>query len=69
MTVEQAAEFAGLKTEQWSALETGWIPPMDNTLWIWWSLAETLRVSADKLFNLANADLSRNEMLLKERAA
>lgn len=69
MTVEEAAVFAGLKADQWVSLESGWIPPLDNTLWIWWSLAGTLGVSADKLFNLANVDLTRNEQFAKESAA
>jgi hypothetical protein len=66
MTVEQANEFSGLKPEQWSALEEGWIPAMDNKLWIWWSLAGTLRVSVDRLFNLASADVARNEALARK---
>jgi hypothetical protein len=69
MTIKQAAEFSGLKTEQWTDLEAGWIPPMDNTLWIWWTLAGTLSVSVSKLFNLAGADLARQEMLAKRKAA
>jgi hypothetical protein len=70
MTIERAAEFSGLKPDLWCELEAGFIPPLDNTLWIWWTLAGTLEWSVSKLFNLASVDLARNEMLArKERAA
>jgi hypothetical protein len=65
-TIEQAAEFSVLNPNIWSELEAGFIPPMDNTLWIWWTLAETLQLSVSKLFNLASVDLARNEMLAKK---
>lgn len=69
MTITQAAEFSGLKTEQWTDLEAGWIPPMDNTLWLWWTLAGTLSISVSKLLNLASTDLARREMLVNKKAA
>jgi transcriptional regulator with XRE-family HTH domain len=68
-TIEQVAEFSGLKPDLWSELEAGFIPPLDNTLWIWWTLAGTLQVSVSKLFNLASVDLARNEMLAKKEKA
>lgn len=71
MTVAQAAEFSGLKPEQWSELEAGWIPAMDDNsqMWIWWSLAGTIQVKVDKLLRLASVDLAREEMFARERAA
>jgi len=65
-TIEQASVFSGLEPDLWSKLEAGFIPPLDNTLWIWWTLAGTLEVSVSKLFNLASVDLARNEMLAKK---
>jgi len=68
MTTEQAAHFSGLSPEQWSALESGWLPAMDNTQWIWWTLAGSLQVKVDKLFRLASVDLAREQLLSRKAA-
>jgi DNA-binding XRE family transcriptional regulator len=70
MTIQQAAEFAGLGPKLWVDLESGWIPPQDDgNLWIWWALAASLEVKAERLFCLASADLAHEGLLAKERVA
>jgi hypothetical protein len=70
MTVEQAAEFAGLGEKRWADLESGWIPPQDDgNLWIWWALAASLEVKAERLFCLASSDLAQEGLLAEERVA
>src|ERR1700687_1578410 len=69
MTIKEAAELAGLEPEQWSALESGWIPAMGDRLWIWFTLAGTLQVTVDKLFHLAGDDLARRSVFSRKRDA
>jgi hypothetical protein len=70
MTIQQAAEFAGLGARRWIDLESGWIPPQDDgNLWIWWALASTLEVKAERLFCLASEDLANEGLLATERVA
>jgi hypothetical protein len=70
MTIQQAAEFAGLEAKRWVDLESGWIPPQDDgNLWIWWALAASLEVKAEHLFCLASGDLAHEELRVKERVA
>lgn len=66
LTLEQAAVLAGIDLARWSALEAGWIPaPGEN---VWWALAGTLQIKADKLFRIASVDIVRSETLLGERS-
>jgi hypothetical protein len=44
LTIDQAAEFAGLKPALWADIEEGFLPPLDSALWLWWTLAGTLSV-------------------------
>jgi hypothetical protein len=70
MTIQQAAEFAGLGAKRWVDLESGSIPPQDDgNLWIWWALASSLEVKAERLLCLASADLAHEGVLAKERVA
>lgn len=70
MSIEQAAEFSGLKPEQWADLENGWLPPIDpGSMWIWWTLASSLQMKADRLRRLASVDLARQEIYAKKKAA
>ncbi len=70
MTIQQAAEFAGLGAKLWVDLESGWIPSQDDgNLWIWWALAASLEVKAERLFCLASADLAHEGLIAKERVA
>jgi hypothetical protein len=57
MTIEQAAELAGLSEDQWTALESGWLPPEDSSRCIWCTLAATLQIDVDALFLLESTDL------------
>lgn len=59
MTIEQAADFAGLTQTQWAALESGWLPSRNGQPWIWWTLAATLQLKVDTLFRLAGSDQLR----------
>jgi DNA-binding XRE family transcriptional regulator len=70
MTLQQAAEFAGLGEQRLAELESGWIPPQDDdNLWIWWALAASLEVKAERLFRLASVDLAQEGLLAEERVA
>ena len=49
LSVEQAAEVAGMETSEWAAIEAGQVPPTTIQLH---SMAGTLEISYDRLSNL-----------------
>ena len=70
MTIQQAGEFAGIGAKRLADLESGWIPPQDDgNLWIWWALAASLEVKAERLFRLASGDLAQESLTLLNEVA
>jgi hypothetical protein len=55
LTLEDAADLAGLTIRQWKALESGWVPAPDSTQL--YAIAGTLEVNTSSLLQLA--DISR----------
>jgi transcriptional regulator with XRE-family HTH domain len=56
MSVERAADLAGMEVSQWCALEAGWVP---NTLCILRAVADTLELNALQLSFLAEISQPR----------
>jgi transcriptional regulator with XRE-family HTH domain len=50
MSVEQAAQLAGMEASEWAVIESGHVPPTTVQLH---SMAGTLEISYDRLLNLA----------------
>ena len=50
LTIEAAAELAGLQSSEWVSLEAGWVPWEEDTLH---AIASTLQVCRGEYFGLA----------------
>jgi transcriptional regulator with XRE-family HTH domain len=56
MSVERAADLAGMQVSEWCALEAGWVP---NTLCVLRAIADTLELNALQLSFLAEISQPR----------
>ena len=62
MSVERAAELAGMKTSDWCVLEAGWVPEGESKLLQ--AVARTLEIGYSQLSFIAELNRYNQELLL-----